>query len=101
MTDQSNEGSGYILTREQSDAGSAGIFSRGTNRTQEARVYSHEGPIRLPGTYISLSERSTAPGPPPTRLVLCRYFSSVGTWGGTNRRGIKRIFQGLEPIAGD
>eukprot|EP00976_Prorocentrum_cordatum_P112760 1195588-Prorocentrum_minimum.AAC.3 len=31
---------------DQSDAGSAGIFSRWTNQTQEARVYSHDGPIR-------------------------------------------------------
>eukprot|EP00976_Prorocentrum_cordatum_P065118 1177778-Prorocentrum_minimum.AAC.3 len=30
---------GYILTMDQSDTGSAGIFSRWTNRTQEARVY--------------------------------------------------------------
>ena len=30
---------------DQSDAGSEGIFSWRTNRTQEARVYSHEGPI--------------------------------------------------------
>eukprot|EP00976_Prorocentrum_cordatum_P066264 1178239-Prorocentrum_minimum.AAC.1 len=37
---------GYILTAGQSDAGSAGIFSRRTNQTQEARVYSHDGPIR-------------------------------------------------------
>eukprot|EP00959_Pyramimonas_sp_CCMP1952_P100062 2092454-Pyramimonas_sp.AAC.1 len=38
--------SGYILTTDQSDAGSAGIFSRRTNQTQEARVYSRYGPIR-------------------------------------------------------
>eukprot|EP00976_Prorocentrum_cordatum_P081360 1184372-Prorocentrum_minimum.AAC.4 len=36
---------GYILltcsiTRDQSDAGNAGIFSRGTNQMQEAQVYS-------------------------------------------------------------
>eukprot|EP00976_Prorocentrum_cordatum_P074343 1181481-Prorocentrum_minimum.AAC.5 len=30
---------------DQSDTGSAGIFSRRTNRTQEVRVYSHDGPI--------------------------------------------------------
>eukprot|EP00959_Pyramimonas_sp_CCMP1952_P359914 7535893-Pyramimonas_sp.AAC.1 len=32
---------------DQSDAGSAaaGIFSRWTNQMQEARVYSHDGPI--------------------------------------------------------
>eukprot|EP00959_Pyramimonas_sp_CCMP1952_P395306 8283097-Pyramimonas_sp.AAC.1 len=32
--------------RAESDAGSAGIFSRRTNRTQEVRVYSHDGPSR-------------------------------------------------------
>eukprot|EP00976_Prorocentrum_cordatum_P073505 1181122-Prorocentrum_minimum.AAC.1 len=36
---------------DQSDAGSAGMFSRWTSQTQEARtqevrVYSHDGPIR-------------------------------------------------------
>eukprot|EP00976_Prorocentrum_cordatum_P011831 238320-Prorocentrum_minimum.AAC.1 len=36
---------GYILTTDQSDAGSAGIFLRRTNQTQEVRVYSHDGPI--------------------------------------------------------
>ena len=30
----------YILTMDQSDTGSAGIFSRWTNRTQEAQVCS-------------------------------------------------------------
>eukprot|EP00976_Prorocentrum_cordatum_P000913 18411-Prorocentrum_minimum.AAC.1 len=30
---------------DQSDAGHAGIFSRRTNRTKDARVYSHDGPI--------------------------------------------------------
>eukprot|EP00976_Prorocentrum_cordatum_P062779 1176847-Prorocentrum_minimum.AAC.5 len=39
---------GYILTADQSDAGSAGIFSRRTNQTQEAWVYSHDGPICTP-----------------------------------------------------
>eukprot|EP00959_Pyramimonas_sp_CCMP1952_P071073 1483741-Pyramimonas_sp.AAC.1 len=34
-----------ILT-DQSDAGSAGIFSQRTNQTREARVYSHDRPIR-------------------------------------------------------
>eukprot|EP00959_Pyramimonas_sp_CCMP1952_P466496 9490044-Pyramimonas_sp.AAC.1 len=33
---------------DQSDAGSMGIFSRWTNHTQEAWVYSHDGPIRAP-----------------------------------------------------
>eukprot|EP00976_Prorocentrum_cordatum_P106418 1194445-Prorocentrum_minimum.AAC.1 len=35
-----------ILTTDQSDAGSVGIFSRRTNQTPEAWVYSHDGPIR-------------------------------------------------------
>eukprot|EP00976_Prorocentrum_cordatum_P102024 1192879-Prorocentrum_minimum.AAC.1 len=30
----------------QSDTASAGVFSRGTNKTQKARVYSRNGPIR-------------------------------------------------------
>eukprot|EP00959_Pyramimonas_sp_CCMP1952_P299622 6266949-Pyramimonas_sp.AAC.1 len=30
------------LTTDQSDAGSAGVFSRWTNQTQEARVYAHD-----------------------------------------------------------
>eukprot|EP00959_Pyramimonas_sp_CCMP1952_P295413 6178720-Pyramimonas_sp.AAC.1 len=30
---------------DRSDAGSTGIFSRWTNQTQGARVYSHDGPI--------------------------------------------------------
>eukprot|EP00976_Prorocentrum_cordatum_P069813 1179698-Prorocentrum_minimum.AAC.1 len=30
---------GYILTTDQSDAGSVGMFSRRINQTQEARVY--------------------------------------------------------------
>eukprot|EP00976_Prorocentrum_cordatum_P022540 461021-Prorocentrum_minimum.AAC.1 len=30
---------------DQSDAARTGIFSRRTNQTQEARVYSHDGPI--------------------------------------------------------
>eukprot|EP00976_Prorocentrum_cordatum_P095392 1190150-Prorocentrum_minimum.AAC.2 len=37
---------GYILTADQSDAGSVGIFLRRTNQTQEVWVYSHGGPIR-------------------------------------------------------
>eukprot|EP00976_Prorocentrum_cordatum_P009141 182463-Prorocentrum_minimum.AAC.1 len=31
---------------DPSDAGSAGMFSRRTHQTQEARVYSHDEPIR-------------------------------------------------------
>eukprot|EP00959_Pyramimonas_sp_CCMP1952_P150258 3144482-Pyramimonas_sp.AAC.2 len=40
-----------ILTTDQSDAGSAGIFSQRINQTQGAQVYSHGGPIgrRQPG----------------------------------------------------
>eukprot|EP00976_Prorocentrum_cordatum_P114130 1195808-Prorocentrum_minimum.AAC.1 len=38
-------GPGYILTADQSVAGSAGILSRRTNQSQGARVYSHDGPI--------------------------------------------------------
>eukprot|EP00976_Prorocentrum_cordatum_P099723 1191944-Prorocentrum_minimum.AAC.2 len=34
------------MLRAMRDAGSAGIFSQRTNQTQEARVYSHSGPIR-------------------------------------------------------
>eukprot|EP00976_Prorocentrum_cordatum_P103114 1193332-Prorocentrum_minimum.AAC.1 len=36
----------HTHTQDQSDAGSAGVFSRRTNLTQEAQVYSHGGPIR-------------------------------------------------------
>eukprot|EP00959_Pyramimonas_sp_CCMP1952_P075235 1572307-Pyramimonas_sp.AAC.1 len=31
---------------DQSDAGSVGIFPHWTNQTQEAWVYSHDGPIK-------------------------------------------------------
>eukprot|EP00959_Pyramimonas_sp_CCMP1952_P318046 6655567-Pyramimonas_sp.AAC.1 len=31
---------------DQSDTGSMGIFPQWTNQTQEAWVYSHDGPIR-------------------------------------------------------
>eukprot|EP00976_Prorocentrum_cordatum_P045988 929026-Prorocentrum_minimum.AAC.1 len=34
-----------IGSQDQSDAGSAGIFSRRTNQKQESRAYSHDGPI--------------------------------------------------------
>eukprot|EP00976_Prorocentrum_cordatum_P090858 1188282-Prorocentrum_minimum.AAC.1 len=52
---------GYILTTDQSDAGSAGIFSRRTNQTQEARVYYHEGPIgRRKRGYILTKDQSDA-----------------------------------------
>eukprot|EP00976_Prorocentrum_cordatum_P063832 1177242-Prorocentrum_minimum.AAC.1 len=55
MTDQSDAGSAGIfcvrraeicVRTDRSNAESAGIFSRRTNQTQEARVYSHDGPIR-------------------------------------------------------
>eukprot|EP00959_Pyramimonas_sp_CCMP1952_P008741 182814-Pyramimonas_sp.AAC.1 len=36
----------FSLTTDQSGAGSAGLVSRRTNRTQDVRVYSHDGPIR-------------------------------------------------------
>eukprot|EP00959_Pyramimonas_sp_CCMP1952_P337000 7056996-Pyramimonas_sp.AAC.1 len=32
---------------DQSDSGSAGMYSRRTNLIQEARIYSHNGPIRF------------------------------------------------------
>eukprot|EP00959_Pyramimonas_sp_CCMP1952_P001826 37474-Pyramimonas_sp.AAC.2 len=35
----------YILTTDQSDAVSVGIFSRRTNQMQSAWVYSHDGPM--------------------------------------------------------
>eukprot|EP00976_Prorocentrum_cordatum_P016058 322350-Prorocentrum_minimum.AAC.3 len=40
-------GSCAVTTLDQSEAGSEGIFSRRTNQRQEARVYSHDGPIGL------------------------------------------------------
>eukprot|EP00959_Pyramimonas_sp_CCMP1952_P300640 6288582-Pyramimonas_sp.AAC.1 len=57
---------GYILTTDQSDAGSAGIFSRWTDRTQEAWVYSHDGPIRRGRTPAVLlrGSRGGLPTPP-------------------------------------
>eukprot|EP00959_Pyramimonas_sp_CCMP1952_P082373 1721140-Pyramimonas_sp.AAC.1 len=46
---------------DQSDAGSAGIFSRCTNKAQEARVYSHDGPImRRKRGYILMMDQSGA-----------------------------------------
>eukprot|EP00976_Prorocentrum_cordatum_P068586 1179202-Prorocentrum_minimum.AAC.3 len=50
-------------TRGQSDAGRTGIFSRGTNRTQDARVYSHEGPIgrRTHGYILIVGGEERAP----------------------------------------
>eukprot|EP00959_Pyramimonas_sp_CCMP1952_P019731 416935-Pyramimonas_sp.AAC.1 len=43
---------------DQSDAGSAGIFSQWTNQTQETRVYSHDGPITFPGRGVQLRVRA-------------------------------------------
>eukprot|EP00959_Pyramimonas_sp_CCMP1952_P118416 2476102-Pyramimonas_sp.AAC.1 len=37
---------------DQSDAGSAGMFSQWTNQTQEAWVYSHDGPIGRTGVAV-------------------------------------------------
>eukprot|EP00959_Pyramimonas_sp_CCMP1952_P274631 5741000-Pyramimonas_sp.AAC.2 len=52
---------GYILTTDQSDAESAGIFSRWTNQTQDARVCSHDGPIRRRTRgYILTTDQSDA-----------------------------------------
>eukprot|EP00976_Prorocentrum_cordatum_P067112 1178594-Prorocentrum_minimum.AAC.1 len=52
---------GYILTTDQSYAGSMGIFSRRTNRTQEVWVYSHVGPIaRRKYGYILTTDQSYA-----------------------------------------
>eukprot|EP00959_Pyramimonas_sp_CCMP1952_P126098 2636855-Pyramimonas_sp.AAC.1 len=46
---------------DQSDPRSAGIFSRWTNQTQEAQVYSHDGPIRRKKRrYILTMEQSDA-----------------------------------------
>eukprot|EP00976_Prorocentrum_cordatum_P020876 424206-Prorocentrum_minimum.AAC.1 len=45
----------YILTMDQSDAGRTGIFSRWTNRTQDARVYPHDGPITTWELRVALS----------------------------------------------
>eukprot|EP00976_Prorocentrum_cordatum_P112367 1195519-Prorocentrum_minimum.AAC.8 len=51
----------YIRTADQSDAGSADIFSKRTNRMQEAQVYSHGGPIgRRKRRYILTADQSDA-----------------------------------------
>eukprot|EP00976_Prorocentrum_cordatum_P059119 1175337-Prorocentrum_minimum.AAC.2 len=53
--------SNSILTMYQSDAISAGIFSQRTNQTPEARVYSHNGPIRRQKRgYILTTDQSDA-----------------------------------------
>eukprot|EP00959_Pyramimonas_sp_CCMP1952_P419528 8787474-Pyramimonas_sp.AAC.1 len=68
---------GYILTTDQSDAGSAGISSRRINQTQEAQVSSHGGPIgrRKRGyvltadQYLALHRMEHLAEEPPARLV--------------------------------
>eukprot|EP00959_Pyramimonas_sp_CCMP1952_P131885 2757456-Pyramimonas_sp.AAC.1 len=75
MTDKSDAGSGvyshngpirrrkhrYIIVTGQSYTGSAGIFSRRANQTQEVRVYSHDGPIRHRNRgYILTTDQSDA-----------------------------------------
>eukprot|EP00976_Prorocentrum_cordatum_P033845 688894-Prorocentrum_minimum.AAC.1 len=46
---------------DQTDAGSAGIFSQRTKQTQEARVYSHDGPNRRrKRRYILTTDQSDA-----------------------------------------
>eukprot|EP00959_Pyramimonas_sp_CCMP1952_P218498 4569983-Pyramimonas_sp.AAC.1 len=46
---------------DRSDAGSAGILSQRTNQMQEARVYSHDGPIgRRKRGYIRTTDQSAA-----------------------------------------
>eukprot|EP00959_Pyramimonas_sp_CCMP1952_P008570 179388-Pyramimonas_sp.AAC.1 len=57
---------GYILTRDQLNSRSAGMFSRGTNRIREARVYSHEGPIEFGKCgYVLTRDQSDAGGARP------------------------------------
>eukprot|EP00976_Prorocentrum_cordatum_P116402 1196156-Prorocentrum_minimum.AAC.5 len=52
---------GFGLMTDQSDARRAGIFSRRTNQTQNARVYSHNGPIRRKTRgYILTTDQSDA-----------------------------------------
>eukprot|EP00976_Prorocentrum_cordatum_P061358 1176272-Prorocentrum_minimum.AAC.7 len=48
---------GYIPKMDQSNSGSAGIFPRWTNQTQEVRVYSQDGPIRRPHPTHRFSRR--------------------------------------------
>eukprot|EP00976_Prorocentrum_cordatum_P002032 40637-Prorocentrum_minimum.AAC.1 len=44
---------------DQSDTGSTGIFSRRTNQIQEARVYSHDGPLgRRKRGYVLTTDHS-------------------------------------------
>eukprot|EP00959_Pyramimonas_sp_CCMP1952_P470198 9496250-Pyramimonas_sp.AAC.1 len=64
---------------DQSDAGSAGLFSRRTNRTQGARVCSPNGPIglqqhaqrtRTEGGFLG-GAAGEQHGEHPAQLVLC------------------------------
>eukprot|EP00976_Prorocentrum_cordatum_P098545 1191446-Prorocentrum_minimum.AAC.2 len=61
---------GYILTTDQSDAGSAGIFSQRTDRTHYVRVSSHCGPKR---------------SSPPSRALFRLSASSTGQTGGAHQ----------------
>eukprot|EP00976_Prorocentrum_cordatum_P102767 1193201-Prorocentrum_minimum.AAC.1 len=46
---------------DQSDAARTGTFARRTNRTQDARVYSHDGPFgRRTRGYILTTDQSDA-----------------------------------------
>eukprot|EP00959_Pyramimonas_sp_CCMP1952_P444158 9298920-Pyramimonas_sp.AAC.1 len=63
---------------DHSDTGSAGIFSRWTNRTQEMRVYSHDGPI----------------GQPIERLDDARRTRSLTGLGNMRRGGSGRAHEG-------
>eukprot|EP00959_Pyramimonas_sp_CCMP1952_P081079 1694015-Pyramimonas_sp.AAC.1 len=55
---------GYILTMDQSDTASGGIFSRWTNQTQQVGVYSHDEPIRHSkrGYILTMDQSDTAIG---------------------------------------
>eukprot|EP00959_Pyramimonas_sp_CCMP1952_P233253 4874126-Pyramimonas_sp.AAC.1 len=54
---------GYMLTTDRLDACCAGIFSRRTDRTHAARVYSHDAPIgRMLRGYILTTDRSDGRG---------------------------------------
>eukprot|EP00976_Prorocentrum_cordatum_P006824 137157-Prorocentrum_minimum.AAC.1 len=102
---------GYILTTDQLDAGSVGIFLRWTNQTQEAWVYSHDGPIgRRKRGYVLTMDQSDVesagiflpadgtrrpPPPSPALTPTCRCRGCRGGiegWGcqtGTIRRAAR------------
>eukprot|EP00976_Prorocentrum_cordatum_P112406 1195525-Prorocentrum_minimum.AAC.9 len=112
---------GYILTTDQSDAGSTVIFSQRTNRTQEAQVYSHDGPISGPIAHlvgvVAVGAGEHLRGPvlfleprvaPLTRAVLLiellmRVVGQVGTQPLKQRqRALRRVLQEdrvLQPAA--